>query len=274
MLYMEKVEITEANVEEMCRLAEDVVQELYMNFQSYDAEGRDILSKYESMEGDFQKEILPLVTEEKKKIMDEDPSMDLLYNLFRRGDNIGAVEDYTLVDIRPWIEPILPKALKMFRLGTKRWRGEANYVAAKSVPDDYLAAIFAREVRNMMMIFAGQTLHEECSRHYLLLLEADGSRDGDEWVGVYYDNGHFREVYESVSAELQEKREYYKGLHLAIYEFIPDIERPVWDDLDGDGGKKKAVDYGTLEPRQKIRPIEPGELRCFKKREREKQQEA
>lgn len=39
----EKIEITEANIEEMSQLAEDVMHQLYMNYQDYDADGRDIL---------------------------------------------------------------------------------------------------------------------------------------------------------------------------------------------------------------------------------------
>lgn len=37
-----KIEITEANIEEMCRLAEDVMQQLYMRYESYDEDGNDI----------------------------------------------------------------------------------------------------------------------------------------------------------------------------------------------------------------------------------------
>ena len=62
--------------------------------------------------------------------------------MFRRGDDIGKVRYYTLEDVRPWIAPILPKALHLFRKGTNIC-GETNYVAADSVPDDYLTAAFA-----------------------------------------------------------------------------------------------------------------------------------
>lgn len=152
----EKVEITEANIEEMSRLAEDVMHQLYMNYQDYDADGRDIFGKYYSTERDSEKNIHPLIRAEREALLN-DPNADLLYSLFRRGDDIGHVRYYTKEDIIPWIEAIIPKALNLFRKGTNDC-GDTNFVAAKSVPDDYLIAAFAREVRNMMMIFAGQKM--------------------------------------------------------------------------------------------------------------------
>ena len=89
-----------------------------------------------------------------------DSNAHLFYHLFRRGDDIGHVRYYTKEDITPWIEPIIPKALNLFRKGTNEC-GDTNFVAAKSVTDDYLIAVFAREVRNMMMIFAGQELQRK-----------------------------------------------------------------------------------------------------------------
>ena len=62
-------------------------------------------------------------------------------------------------DIIPWIEPIIPKALNLFRKGTNDC-GDTNFVVGKLVSDDYLIAAFTREVRNMMMIFAGQKLND------------------------------------------------------------------------------------------------------------------
>lgn len=88
------------------------------------------------------------------------PDGELLYHLFRRGDEIGEVRYYTSEDIRPWIEPLLPKVLHLFRKGTND-NGDCEYVAAPSVPDEYLIAAFAREVRNMMMIFASQRMEKD-----------------------------------------------------------------------------------------------------------------
>ena len=151
---LEKVEITEKNFEELCLLAEDVVHQLYMDFSAYDAEGNDIFMKYWK-DSDFHA-VRPLVRQE-RAAMEALPESRLLYDLFRRGDEIGAVRYYTVKEIRPWVEPILPKALHIFRKGT-RAGGETPYRAADSVSDDCLTAAFAREVRNMMMIFAAQRL--------------------------------------------------------------------------------------------------------------------
>lgn len=156
-----KIEITEANIEEMCRLAEDVMDQLYMNYIGYDEDGNDIFQKYFRADADFEKEIMPLIRKEKEALIDH-PDADLLYHLFRRGDDIGKVRYYTSEDIRPWIERLLPKALHLFRKGTNM-NGECNFVAASSVPDEYLIAAFSREVRNMMMIFAGQRMGREDS---------------------------------------------------------------------------------------------------------------
>lgn len=152
----EKIEITEVDIEEMCFLAEDVMNQLYMNFSDYDEEGNDIFMKYYCEGGNDEKDIASLIIRERVHMYKTCESR-LLYDLFRRGDDIGNVRYYTLKDIRPWIEPIIPKALHLFRKGSGD-SGETNYIAAKMVSDDYLIAIFAREVRNMMMIFAGQKM--------------------------------------------------------------------------------------------------------------------
>lgn len=165
----EKIEITEKDMEEMCQLAEDVIQQLRYQY----CEERD--------------------------------NADLLEKLFRRGDDIGDVRDYTKDDILPWIEPIIPKVLKLFRDRTSLC-GDTNFVAGKSVPDEYLIAVFAREVRNMMMIFAGQRLQREMIPRYLLLLETESCHDGDEWIGIYFDDENLRQAYEQASFELEEKK--------------------------------------------------------------------
>lgn len=253
-----KIKITEADFEKMAMLAEDVMHALYMNYTDYDREGNDILSKYTPYDGDFKKDILPLVRKERENMLKEEPYDELLYDLFRRGDDIGKVRYYTLEDIRPWITPILPKALHLFRKGTN-CSGETDYVAADSVPDDYLTAAFAREVRNMMMIFAGQKLNHEDCPHYLLLLQAYGCHDGDEWMGIYYDDKHLREAYDSVVAELKEKKEEYRSHEAAIYEFRLEME-----DASGDMQNTGSTNRYFIKARQIIRRVKPEELRCFK----------
>lgn len=211
----EKIEITEANIEEMSRLAEDVMHQL--RYQAYG----------------------------------EDSNAGLLENLFCRGDDIGYVRGYSKEDIIPWIEPIIPKALNLFRKGTG---GDTNFTVGKSVPDDYLIAAFAREVRNMMMIFAGQKLQREQISRYLLLLEAESCHDGDEWRGIYFDDENLRKAYGQVSAELEERKKndaYYRSFKVGIWEF-----RPMMDgDISGE--------------RQKICRVIPEELRCFKEKSKQ-----
>lgn len=176
--FREKIEITQENIEEICRLAEDVMDQLHMNFWAYDAEGNDISAKYDRMDGGFDEETRSLIFNGKMS-MEKLPESELLYNIFRRGDYIGNVRCYTLEDIRPWIEPIIPKALHLFRKGTNNC-GEVPYRAADCVPDDYLIAAFAREVRNMMMIHAGQRMQSDKTARYLLLLEWPETHDLDE----------------------------------------------------------------------------------------------
>ena len=69
----EKIIITEQNIEEMCRLAEDVMQVLYMNYFYYDEEGNERAWPEDA---------------EKKAAIYDDPLSRLLYNLFRRGDKL------------------------------------------------------------------------------------------------------------------------------------------------------------------------------------------
>ena len=252
-----KKEITEADYEKMCHLAEDVMQELYMNFASYDEEGNDVFMKHRG-ENESGEEADYLSAREEHRSMFENPNGELLYNLFRRGDDIGDVRYYTLEDIRPWIEPIIPKALQMFRKGTNVC-GETEYVAAPTVPDDYLIEAFAREVRNMMMIFAGQKLQRQGTCHHLLLLEDPACHDMDEWMGIYYDDENLKKAYEEVTAQLEKDREEdknYRSLQVAIWEFRPN---------DEDIESKRKGETSEI-PGQLIRKVNPEELRCFRER--------
>lgn len=255
--FTEKVEITEKDVEEMCQLAEDVMDQLHMNFMSYDAEGNDIFNKYYSKEGDFEKDIRPLILQEHMD-MEKMLESQLLYDLFRRGDDIGKVRYYTTEEIRPWIEPIIPKALQMFRKGTNHC-GDCPYRAADSVPDSCLIAAFAREVRNRMMIFAGQRMQSSKACRYLLLLEYPGLRDADEWKGIYFDDENLKNAYDELIAELEEDRKkdfpYYRSLQAAIYEFCPTDERM----------EEAACRQGARDTKQRIRAVKPEDLCCFKK---------
>ncbi len=240
--------ITEADAEEMCRLAEDVMQELYMNFAGYDAEGNDVFMKHDRRRGDCEREYEALM---------EDPNEHLLYDLFRRGDEIGKVRYYTLEDIRPWIEPIISKAIQVFRKGTADGTGETTYAAAETVPDDYLIAMFAREVRNMMMIFAGQQMQREDIARYLLLLEHPSCHDADEWAGIYFDDENLKKAYDELTEELEKMRETdrsYRSIDVAIWEFRPMEE---WED-------KSVDETGCIRPKQEIRPVKPEWLQCFK----------
>lgn len=257
----EKVKITEANIEEMSRLAEDVMHQLYMNYYAYDAEGQDIFEKYYREEADFKKDISPLIRAE-MAVLREDPNCGLLRKLFRRGDNIGDVRYYTLEDIRPWIEPLIPKALHLFRKGTNDC-GDTNFMAEESVPDEYLIAAFSREVRNMMMIFAGQKLQREDTPLYLLLVEHPACHDGDEWKGLYFDDENLRKAFESVSSELEENKKNGEDLSLqvGIWEFEPAREI----DREADEDKFEGIcGYHNRRVKQDIRRVKPEELRCFR----------
>ncbi|MBD5452331.1 MAG: hypothetical protein HDR25_06785 [Lachnospiraceae bacterium] len=159
----EKVEITEANIDEMSQLAEEVVNELLLYYQCYDADGRIIIEKYREWESMRPRDFLRKMEVTSK----EEPNAGLLFNLFRRGDDFRYVRRYTKEDIIPWVEPIIPKALQLFRNGEV----SIDFVVAKSVPDDYLIAAFARAVRTMMMFYAGQKWQRDSGARYLLLLE-------------------------------------------------------------------------------------------------------
>lgn len=251
-----KTIITETDYESMCRLAEDVMQELYMNFSAYDEEGNDIFAKHYGSGQDFEKEILPKIREEQEKMF-EDPNCNLLHDLFRRGDKIGDVRYYTLEDIRSWIEPILPRALQMFRKGTGD-TGETEFAAAPSVSDEYLIEAFAREVRNMMMIFAGQQLQQEDIPRYLLLLENPSCHDGDEWMGIYFDNQDLKKAYEELQTELEKKQQRdgnYRSMQLSIWEFRP---APDYEEVP------RSED--VINPKQELKRVQPKDLRCFQEK--------
>lgn len=129
--------------------------------------------------------------------------------------------------------------------------GETGFKAAASVPDACLIDAFTREVRNMMMIFAGQKMQREEACRYLLLLEYPDSHDCDEWKGIYFDDEELKRAYEELTAEL-EADPYDCGLRAAIWEFQPRRGR--------DEARR-----GRLEARQGIRPVKPEELYCFQK---------
>lgn len=252
-----KIELTELNIEEMCIFAEGVMHALYMNYADYDDEGNEIAAKYYDKCKDFHA-IHPSIIEEKKRLIDS-LSNNLLYNLFRRGDEIGEVRDYTLEDIKPWIEPLIPRALGIFRKGIGVL-DDNNYIVADSVSDEYLIALFAREVRNMMMIFAGQRLQAKSTNRYLLLLESPSCHDMDKWIGIYFDDKNLRKAYEELSIKLEKMKEednHYKSMKVAIWKFRPRDEYEV-EEIENEN----ITDVQIL---QEISYVNPEELRCFKK---------
>ena len=233
----EKIIITEQNIEEMCRLAEDVMRVLYMNYFYYDEEGNERAWPEDA---------------EKKAAIYDDPLSRLLYNLFRRGDKLEDVRDYTQKDVIPWVEPILHKAIQLFRKGTGGF-GETSYVAAENISDDYLIALFAREVRNMMMIFAGQIHVKESAQHYLLMIGHPACTDGDQWYGIYFDNQQLKYAYGKAVEKLEQMKKessYYQSFQVSIWEFIPE--------------EKTYADDWEPNKEQIIRKVEPKELRCFR----------
>lgn len=258
----EKVEITEANIDEMSQLAEEVVDELHFYYQCYDADGRRIIEKYREWERmrprDFFKKM--------EAISKEEPNAVLLFSLLRRGDDIGHVRYYTKEDIIPWVEPIIPKALQLFR------RGEAgtDFVVAKSVPDDYLIAAFARAVKTMMMFYAGQKWVRDSGARYLLLLEDPNCHDGDEWRGIYFDDINLRRAFERASSELQELKkndEHYRSFRVGIWEFlsISDLDYELFQEVHD---KKVEIfnDDDCVRERQEISEVSPEYLACFKEK--------
>lgn len=236
----EKIKIKESDIEEMCMLAEDVLQQLHMNFYHYDENGIDIFAKYDTFKNEKERK------EESQRLMDM-PESRLLYDLVRRGDDIGDVRYYTKEDIVPFVEPILPKALCMMRRGTAEGVGNTDFAADETVSDDYLIAVFAREVRNLMMIFAGQRMQKQYIRRYLLLIEAENCcRDENEWIGIYFDNNELKEAYEKANEILDSDDTCRK---VAIYEFIP---------------KSHNIEFDSKDWRQRIKKVDIQKLQCFR----------
>lgn len=263
------VPVTERDFEKLSMLAEDVMQTLYMRYSDFDSDGNDILMKYYKgrqvvSDETWEQEICPLSREEKNQLMDSPEDM-LLANLFRRGDDISDVRYYTLSDIRPWIEPLIPKALGIFRKGTGEVTGDTNYVAAKTVSDEILIAAFAREVRNMMMIFAAQKFKRDDS-HYLLAFASKSCHDNEEWLGIYHDDEILKAAYEKAENLLEEKRKMdasYRSMSVEIWEFEPLYDYEIKEELEKREGVGKP---SFLE--QKVMPVKKEELRCFREKRR------
>ena len=248
-----KIKLTELNIEEMCIFAEAVMHVLYMNYADYDEEGNEISAKYYDNSENVDK-IRSMIIEAKKVLMNCSNN-NLLYNLFHRGDEISEVKYYTLEDIKSWIEPLIPKALGIFRKGIGIL-DDNNYVVADSVSDDYLIALFAREVRNMMMIFAGQRLQAKCSNRYLLLLESPSYYDMDQWNGIYFDDKNLKKAYEELTIKLEKMKETdncYKLMKVAIWKFRPLDEYEIEVMGKSDSNALQEISY-----------VDPKELSCFK----------
>lgn len=252
-----KTKLIELNVEEMCVFAEAVLDALHMNYIDYDDEGNQIFDKYYDSSKNYD-EIRPFIRKEQEKLFDCSERF-LLFDLFRRGDDIGDVRYYTLEDIKPWIEPLIPRVLGIFRKGIGIL-DENNYVVADSVSDEYLIALFAREVRNRMMIFAGERMHAKNATRYLLLLESSSCHDMDEWIGIYIDPKNLKNAYERLVIRLEKLKEeddYYKFMKVAIWKFRPRDEYEI-EEFEN----KNITDVQIL---QEISYVNPEELRCFKK---------
>ena len=93
---------------------------------------------------------------------------------------------------------------------------------------------------------------QEEHTHYLLLLEAYGCRDCDEWLGIYHDDETLKAAYEEASALLQQNPGLYPpACQVAIYAFSPTA-----------GGPQITCDM--ILRGQKLRKVTPEELVCFK----------
>lgn len=247
-----KIELTELNIGEMCIFAEAVLDALHMNYIDYDDKGNQIFDKYYDSSKNYD-EIRPLIRKEQEKLFDCSDRF-LLFDLFRRGDDIEDVRYYTLEDIKPWIEPLIPRALGIFRKGIGIL-DDNNYVVADSVSDEYLIALFAREVRNRMMIFAGERMHAENATRYLLLLESSTCHDMDERIGIYFDDRNLRKAYEELSVKLEKMKaedNHYKSMKVAIWKFRPRDEYEI-----AEIEKNNAIALRTL---QEISYVDPEEL--------------
>lgn len=86
--------------------------------------------------------------------------------------------------------------------------------------------------------------------HYLLLLELPWCRDGDEWLGIYHDDGTLRRAYETAVAQWASAGPEGSHLQVAIYRFDPAPGEPY-------------TSYGVGLDRQTLRKVEPRELACF-----------
>lgn len=199
-------------------------------------------------------------------ISKEEPNAVLLFNLFRRGDDFLYVHRYTKEDIIPWVEPIIPKALQLFRNGEVH----IDFVVGKSVPDDYLIAAFARAVRTEMMFHAGMKEVKNSGPRYLLLLEDPDSHDGDEWRGIYFDDVNLRRAFERVSSELEELKkndEHYRSFRVGIWQFnsISDLDYELFSEVYD---KKVEIfsDDDFVRERQEISEVSPEYLACFKEK--------
>lgn len=105
---------------------------------------------------------------------------------------------------------------------------------------------------------------------YLLVLECPMCHDGDEWMGIYFDDDKLKRAYDRVSSQLERLRQVdnsYRSYEVAIYEFTnyeDDENKGDSLNVDDEYIDDEYVDYGYgIKPCQAIRRIKTSELDCF-----------
>ena len=248
---MEEMKITEKDYEEMCQLAEDVEYCLRTRFNEFDAEGNKIREKYTSNCEDYERDVLPLIQQE-MDAQEALPEYDLLSDLYF-SPKLGyqEVRTYTRKDIIPLIEPIIPKALCMFRKGTAQspW-SKCAYRAADSVPDEFLIAALAREVRNVMWMNSRLKWKMKHTSRYLVAIVWSSDIQLDDLKGIYYNDENLKNAYEKAVAEVEEDRKRGYGnedRYAAILEF-------------------RDEEFRALYNEDTFRVVKPENLQCFFKK--------
>lgn len=180
--------ITEANVEEMMRLAEDVCRALDMNYNSYNSEGYNIFDKY--YREDAPEDSIKQPLEEQRR--NRDGKETLLIELYHEERTLTEVININIEELLELLQPILNKAIGIFRKGTG-FDGETNYRVAESVNYKYLTKLFGMRVRDMMLIHAAQKSDVADRKYYLLLTGVEQCHDGDKWIGIFDNIGKLKD---------------------------------------------------------------------------------
>jgi len=145
--YMEKINIQQ--IEKLILLADDILNTLRYSCYAFDENGIMLWNKDKSND-----EILEIVKNNVEKNVEINT---LISHILRSKYDLSDARYITTMEIYKKIDALETRILGMFRNGT---HSDTEYYVDNSISDEYLLELFCMRVRDRMIVFAAQRIHD------------------------------------------------------------------------------------------------------------------